>query len=223
MSCCSPRGYGSIFNAKAVERDARRYRRGGLSGSAGWLRSALIAAGVRGRSVLEVGGGIGSMQIELLEAGAAHATNVEIVDSYEPEAGRLIAEHHLQGRADRRLVDVATDAAAAPEADIVVMHRVICCYPDVEALLTAGCAHARDTLAITFPRDKPWIRAGFTVMNAWLAVRRIAFRGYVHPRSRIMEIAGTCGFDLREGTAGGVWESMILRRSRETAVRSGTG
>jgi magnesium-protoporphyrin O-methyltransferase len=77
MNCCTPTGYRTIFGAKTVQRDARRYRRKGLTGSAGWLRDALSEDGVSERSVLEVGGGIGSLQIELLEAGASHATNVE--------------------------------------------------------------------------------------------------------------------------------------------------
>ena len=34
MSCCTPAGYGTVFAANAARRDARRFRRRGLHGSA---------------------------------------------------------------------------------------------------------------------------------------------------------------------------------------------
>ena len=83
--------------------------------------------------MLEVGGGIGSLQIELLEAGADHAANVEIIDSYETTARSLIAEHDLEARAERLIADFAQHPERAPAADVVIMHRVICCYPDPDA------------------------------------------------------------------------------------------
>ncbi len=134
MNCCTPTGYRTIFGTKTVERDARRYRRKGLTGSAGWLLNALTDEGVNKHSVLEVGGGIGSLQIELLEAGASHATNVEIIDNYEDTARSLISEHRVEDRVERHIADFAQQPDQVPVADIVIMHRVICCYPDAEAL-----------------------------------------------------------------------------------------
>src|SRR6476646_4323913 len=134
MNCCTPKGYRTIFGPKAVQRDARRYRRKGLAGSAGWLRDALAEDGVSERSVLEVGGGIGSLQIELLEAGASHATNVEIIDNYEATARSLIEEHGVEDWVERHIADFAEQPEHVPAADIVILHRVICCYPDADTL-----------------------------------------------------------------------------------------
>lgn len=211
MNCCTSTGYRTIFGRKAVERDARRYRRKGLSGSAGWILQVLGDDGVADRSVLEVGGGIGSLQIELLEAGARHATNVEIIDSYESTARSLIAEHGLEARVERHIADYAQDSAHTPAADIVIMHRVICCYPDPDTLTAAACSRARDRVAITIPRDKPWVKLGFWGMNAWLRLRRIAFRGYVHPHAQILEVANSHGFHATHHQRGALWESLILQ------------
>ena len=223
MNCCTPTGYGTIFGAKTVERDARRYRRKGLTGTARWLHQRLITDGVSDRSVLEVGGGIGGLQIELLEAGARFATNVEIVDSYEASARALIDEHGLETRVERRIGDFAQDRDQAPAADIVIMHRVICCYPDADALMGAACARARDRVAITIPRDVWWVRLGFGAMNAWLHLRRIAFRGYVHRPARIILVANRHGFDAVQKQRGLLWESLVLQhhaaeRERESAA-----
>ena len=222
MNCCTPTGYRTIFGAKTVERDARRYRRKGLSGSAGWLLQALKGEGVTERSVLEVGGGIGSLQIELLAAGASHATNVEIIDSYEAAARSLITEHRLEDRIERHIADYAQHPDHEPAADIVIMHRVICCYPDPDALTSAACARARDRVAITIPREAWWIKLGFGTMNAWLRLRRIAFRGYVHPQTRILEVATSHGFHATRRDHGLIWESLILKHTSSSGVRDPT-
>jgi magnesium-protoporphyrin O-methyltransferase len=104
--------------------------------------------------VLEVGGGIGGLQIELLNAGAAHATNVEIIDSYEAAAGALIAKHGVGGQVERHIADFADFAEhpdETPAADIVIMHRVICCYPDPDALMAAACDLSMTAWRSPFP------------------------------------------------------------------------
>jgi magnesium-protoporphyrin O-methyltransferase len=211
MNCCTPTGYRTIFGAKAVQRDARRYRRKGLSGSAGWLRDALREDGVSERSVLEVGGGIGGLQIELLEAGARHATNVEIIDNYEATARSLISEHSVDDRVERHVADFAVQPEQLPAADIVILHRVICCYPDPDTLTSAACGRAKDRVAITIPREARWVKLGFRAMNAWLRIRRIAFRGYVHPHAQILDVAATYGFHATRQDRGLLWDSLILQ------------
>jgi magnesium-protoporphyrin O-methyltransferase len=218
MNCCTPTGYRTIFGTKTVERDARRYRKKGLSGSAEWLSQALKGGGVNDLSVLEVGGGIGSLQIELLEAGASHATNIEIIDSYETTASSLIADHGLEGRVERQIADYAQHPDRTPAADIVILHRVICCYPDPNALTSAACSRARDRVAVTIPREAPWVRFGFWGMNAWLRLRRIAFRGYVHPHALILEAANAQGFHTTQHDRGLLWESFILKHASSVAA-----
>jgi hypothetical protein len=212
MSCCTPSGYRTIFGSGLADRDARRYRRKGLTGSAQWLADALEAAGVGGRTVLEVGGGVGGLQIELLGAGADRATNVEIVETYEGAAGELIAEHGLSGRVERRVADFGAEADETPAADVVIMHRVICCYPDPDVLMDAACTHARERVAITIPRESAWIRAGFQLMNAWYRLRRIDFRAYVHPLDAMLAVAGRRGFEVAERQRGSLWQSFVLER-----------
>jgi hypothetical protein len=212
MNCCTPAGYRTIFGAATVERDARRYRRKGVTGSARWLLQTLVGDSVTEASVLEVGGGVGSLQIELIEAGATRATNVEIIDSYEAVAHSLIGEHDLDGRVLRLVADFAQHPDQTPAADVVIMHRVICCYPDADALMTAACAHAHDRVAITIPREAWWIKLGFWGMNTWLRLRRIAFRGYVHPPDRMIALAGSHGLSPIHHQRGWMWESLVLRR-----------
>ena len=213
MTCCTPTGYRTIFGAKTAEREARRYAKKGLAASARWVFDRLRGPTLPGRSVLEIGGGIGDLQIELLEAGAAHATNIELIDTYETAAGTLMADRGFEQRIDRRIGDFALDADAAPNADIVVMHRVICCYPDPDTLVAAACQHSTDQVAITVPRESWWVKLGFATMNAWLRLRRISFRAYVHPVERMTAVAAMQGFHSTDEQHGRMWTSMILTRT----------
>jgi hypothetical protein len=213
MTCCTPSGYRTIFGSRAAEREARRYGRKGLSGSARWLAEALERAGVEGRSVLEVGGGVGGLQIELLQAGADRATNVEIIDTYESVAHGLLDERALGERVERRIADFGAVADETPPADLVILHRVICCYPDADVLMKAACVHARERVAITIPRESAWIRLGFALMNAWFRLRRIDFRIYVHPLDKMLVVSEGRGFRLAERHRGALWQSFVLRRA----------
>jgi hypothetical protein len=217
VSCCTPTGYRTIFGARTAEREARRYRKQGLVRSARWLFERLAAPGLPGRTVLEIGGGIGDLQLELVGAGADHATNVEIVDTYEDAARRLIADRGLERRIGRLIGDFARAADAAPAADIVVLHRVVCCYDDPDTLVAAACAHSRDRVALTLPRESWWVRLGCAVTNAWFRARRIGFRVYVHPLARMLDVAAAGGFAPTETHRGALWSSIVLARRTPTA------
>ena len=62
---------------------------------------ALTDRGVDGATVLEIGGGIGDIQIELLKHGAARTVNVELSSAYEADAAELVRAAGLADRAHR--------------------------------------------------------------------------------------------------------------------------
>jgi hypothetical protein len=185
-ACCTPSGYRKIFGARTARRDLRKYRRRGLDRAARLVVGFLTERGVEGDSVLEVGGGVGAIQHELLKAGAARTTNVELSPEYEPFAAELFGD---DARVERRLGDFVRDADEIPEADDVVLHRVVCCYPDAEALVGAAASRARRRLVLSFPPDMPLFRAGSAVFNAFLALTRTEFRTFIHPQATIVGAA----------------------------------
>jgi cyclopropane fatty-acyl-phospholipid synthase-like methyltransferase len=103
-SCCNPRGCDRMFTARFARRTANRYRKRGLDKTAQRMVELVEQNGLEGATVLEVGGGIGDIQVEMLKRGAARTTNLELSPAYEAEARRLLADTGLTGRADRRIV-----------------------------------------------------------------------------------------------------------------------
>jgi magnesium-protoporphyrin O-methyltransferase len=209
--CCAPTEYRRLFNSRVAAKDARRYRQKGLTGTARDLVG--LAGDVRGRSVLDVGGGIGAIELELLDAGAATATSVELSGAYEAEAAKLLRERDLESRVDRRVGDFV--ATPIEPHDVVVLHRVVCCYPDVDTLVGAAAERTRELLLLTYPQERALMRVGARLLNLWLRLTRCGFRTYVHPVDRIVEAAGRVGLSLeRRERHGLVWESAALSRAR---------
>jgi len=211
VSNCCARSYERFFGERTARRDARRYRRKGLDPTAQRLVDEVAARGVTGASVLEVGGGVGAIELELLKRGAARATNVELSHGYEHEARALLAEAGVEERIERRHGDFVAAEAALDQADVVVMHRVVCCYPDPEALVGLGAAHARHLLALSFPRDTWWIRLGSRVVNVFF--RAVGWiESYVHSPARILAAAQARGLTPVHDHSGRLWRTAVLER-----------
>lgn len=209
-ACCAPR-YRKVFSKRLARRDARRYRRKGLDKTAQLMVDRLAEHGIADSTVLEVGGGVGAIDIELLKAGAREATVIELSEEYDGEAGRLLAENHLEGRIDRRhgdFVELGEDVAAA---DVVVMHRVVCCYPDPEALVGTAAGHARRLLALSYPREDWWVRVGWYAVDAWFRLV-YRFESYVHSHRRIITAARRAGFTAVHEHSGPLWHVAVLER-----------
>jgi 2-polyprenyl-3-methyl-5-hydroxy-6-metoxy-1,4-benzoquinol methylase len=142
-SCCPSRDYRRLFNQRFARRLANRYSKRGLDTTARTMVEFLRELGIEGASILEIGGGVGEIQVELLQAGAARAQNLELSPAYEHEAHKLAGQAGVQWRLHWRIHDLAQDPGAVDPADLVVLHRVVCCYPDYERLLGAAADHAR--------------------------------------------------------------------------------
>jgi magnesium-protoporphyrin O-methyltransferase len=96
---------------------------------------------------------------------------------------------------------------------VVVLNRVVCCYPDYPALLGAATAHARRVVAFSFPPDARWARFGIRLVNVFLRLRRCEFRAYVHPERGMLETVAADGFRLVSSERAGIWRVAVLERA----------
>jgi 16S rRNA G966 N2-methylase RsmD len=211
-SCCEPRGCDAEFNAAFARRLTTRYRRKGLDPTARRIVEALTNRGVDGATVLEIGGGIGDIQIELLKRGAARSVNVELSSAYEPDAAELLRAAGLTERADRRVGDIAVMPDIVDSADVVVLHRVVCCYPDYARLLAVAADHARRLLVFSYPPDNLIARLLIGMENLTRRIRRRQFRSFVHEPSRMFAVLQDHGLHTSE-LHRGAWHVALAERS----------
>ncbi|WP_195760586.1 methyltransferase domain-containing protein [Agromyces kandeliae] len=206
--------YGDVFDERFAGDLERRYRRRGLTRAEQRVAERVERAGVAGTSVLEVGGGIGAIQLELFGHGAAHSINLELSPAYEGRARALLAE---AGRAAdaRRIVgiDLAIDGDDVPVADHVVLHRVVCCYPDAVRLLAASAAHARRTVVFSHP-PRTWLTRAFVgVGNVMMRLRGEQYRGYVHSPGAMYDALRRAGFTIDSVDRAGWWRIASAHRA----------
>ena len=201
-----------MFGDRFARRLAKRYRTRGLGRTEQWVVDGIVARGVDGATVLEIGGGVGELQLELLRAGAAHATNLELVDVYDVHARALATEAGLVDRVERRLVDIAADPQQVEAADVVVLHRVVCCYPDVERLLAAAADHTNRLLVVSHPPRHAATLALVALENAWLRVTRKTYRAFLHPPELMIDVLERHGLWVVDRHRGLAWHAVVLAR-----------
>jgi 2-polyprenyl-3-methyl-5-hydroxy-6-metoxy-1,4-benzoquinol methylase len=201
-----------MFGPELARKDARRYRRKGLRGSGRTIVERAREAGLGGAEVLEIGGGIGGLAVELVEAGAARATSLEVSTGYEAAARELRREHGLEQRLELRIADVVEDESIGP-ADIVVMERVVCCYPDATALVGAAATRARRRLVLSYPRYGRTTRVLVRAINLVLRLRGLEFRTYAHSPATISAAAERAGLRPGRQESGVVWRVAAFDRA----------
>jgi 2-polyprenyl-3-methyl-5-hydroxy-6-metoxy-1,4-benzoquinol methylase len=216
--CCDPRGYDRTFNQRFARRSANRYRRHGLDKTARRIVELVEEHGARGYSVLEIGGGVGEIQVELLKRGAVHATNLELSSGYEREAERLLAESGTRNRVDRRIADIATAPDGVAPADVVVLNRVVCCYPDYARLLGAAADHARDRVVFSHPPRNLVSRTVVATQNLVLRLLRNDFRVFTHPPQAMLDVLAERGLLTTRTSPALVWQVAAAHRSHPVSI-----
>jgi magnesium-protoporphyrin O-methyltransferase len=212
-SCCNARGCDQFFSKRFARRMAKRYRKRGLDKTARQMVAFLESTGIDGASVIEVGGGIGEIELELVKRGAARAVNLELSPAYDAEATTLIREAGLEGRIERRILDIAVRGDELEPADVVVLHRVVCCYPDYRRLLAAVAAHAGKLVVFSYPARNPASRLLVRAQNIAFRLLRKEFRTFVHPPTAMLSVLEDAGLRPAFAHHGRVWQVAGLERT----------
>jgi SAM-dependent methyltransferase len=210
--CCGC-SVGNEFGERAARQDLRTYRRSGPSTTTRWLIDGLGAGGVEGLTVLDIGAGVGAAHQALLAQGAAAATDVDGSPAYVAAAREEAQRRGTVDRVDYRVGDFVELAAEIPAADLVILDRVICCYPDMDALVRASVGHARVRYGLVYPRDAWWIRAGAAVLNGLGRLIRMRTRAYVHRTGAVDELVRAAGFTPRLHRHSMFWQVAVYERA----------
>jgi magnesium-protoporphyrin O-methyltransferase len=113
----------------------------------------------------------------------------------------------------RRLVDIASSPDEVEPADVVVLHRVVCCYPDYERLISAAASHANRLLVFSYPPRNLFSRMIMRCENLLHRLRGSDFRAFVHPPAAMIKTAQAHGLSLSYQHRGLSWHIAGLERS----------
>jgi magnesium-protoporphyrin O-methyltransferase len=192
--------------------DLALYRRGKPAKTTPLLIDALVGRGIEALSLLDVGGGIGMIQIELLRAGAIAATSVEASSAYLQVARAEAARASVEQQITYVHGDFVSLASSIPEADIVTLDRVICCYDDVKALVSLSASKARRLYGAVYPRSTWWVRLPLFIENLVYRLRRSPFRAFVHPSQLVDRLIRDAGLSLVYQRNTLLWQVVVYQR-----------
>lgn len=216
--CCSPRNINDLdntFDAANARRDARRYLKKGLDKRARKLIAYLLAHARQPVGVLDIGCGAGGAHQELLRQGIANrAVGVDASSAYLEAARANAAQLNLSERVVYERQDFALTAASFAPAEVVLMDRVICCYPYLAELLGAAARHTQRYLCLSFPRDEWWTRLPYRLYDLFQALFRSKYRFYLHPYPQIIALAEAAGLRLVHTDHIGLWQILVFARPR---------
>ena len=120
MDACGCNGLDSMFDRRTAERDRDRYRRKGADRTTRLLLGLIRPYRVEGSTVVLVDASPAYLEVARQEARQAN----------------------LSERIEFVVGDFVRRAAEIDTADIVTLDRVVCCYPDAEALVGLSAIRA---------------------------------------------------------------------------------
>ena len=213
MGCFQCQGIESMFDKKAAKRQLKRYLKKGPSKTTRMLLDAIHKKGVQGLDFLDIGGGIGAIQYDLIKAGASSGTSIEASLAYIDVVKKEALQNGLAEKMDFKHGDFTTMASKdVDKADIVTLDKVICCYDDMSELVGLSSKLARKIYAVIYPRDVWWTKLAFLMMNLYSRIKGSSFRTFIHPTQKVEEIIFGNGLKRNYYATTLIWQVAIFTK-----------
>lgn len=213
MSCNCCEITDNAFGKAEAKANLRMYRRRGPAKQTKLILEAIRSLGLKGVALLDIGGGIGAIHHELLKDVAREATHVDASSAYLKEAKNETARRGNTERVKFIHADFTDVASDLPQADIVTLDRVVCCYPNFRGLLKAAADHSRKAVALTYPREIWYMRIGLSIINFFQRLMKDPFRVFLHPVSEMESLLKKEGFVKTSVQRLFVWEMALYQRT----------
>ncbi len=204
-----------MFNERTARKELRRYKKRGPKKSTRLLLNELRKHDLQGKTLLDIGGGIGAIFFELFEEGIDRAIYIDASAAYlevmKDEAKRRKLDHrinHLFGDFTERSIEIES-------CSIVTLDRVICCYPDMEKLVRHSAEKAMQYYGAVFPRNKWFVGWGTRAVNLYFKLRGSEFRTYLHPPEKIDLSLQDNGFHKISQIHTFLWDVVLYKRRIE--------
>ena len=182
MNCCDHcQETADLFDDTKAKTELRKYRKNSPPNKCiRLLIDGLKTLDLKDKTLLDVGGGVGMIPCELLEEGASESTLVEALRPYLEVAEKEAQRRGYGQQAAFKHGDFVDLAPDLPEADLVTLDRVFCCYPHMERLVRASTAKASRWYGVTYPKDRWYGRAIEAMASVYCWACDMDFRMYVH-------------------------------------------
>lgn len=214
MTCGHCCGADQLFDLKSAQKEMKKYRRKGASKSSRKLIDDLFTSSdVQGKTLLDIGGGVGALQWAFLEKGGLRSHDVDASNGYLHVAGKFAEEKGWSKQTSFLFGDLVDHADRLDSFDFVTLDKVICCYPDYKALLTSSLERCKGTIGVVYPFGGiiPKFIAQFN--KVYFYFKKNPFRTYIHSPGEIENFIKSNGFEMLERKTSFPWHVQVYRRT----------
>jgi len=219
MSCCcvpngAAEGTNKFFNAQA-RRLEKQFKKKGLQKEQKHLTEGIRQSGMHDAEILEIGCGVGGLHLSLFKDGAAKATGFDISEKMIATARKLANEMGLQERTQYWRGDFVAMHENAPQVDVTILDKVICCYENAPELIARSTAKTRRVYAVSYPRPSALVRFGFRSLKVLLKLLRETFHPYYHEPRQIQQWIIENGFEKVYEKNTTIWLIQVFQRKTQ--------
>ena len=190
--CC---GSESVFDKKEAAKNLKKYHKNGPEKFNQRLLDALFEQDLSNLSLLDIGGGIGILQHELLKNGVSKSTDVDASPESIAMAKKIMKENGAEDKMQFIYSDFNDCHQEIEKHDIVTMARVVCCYPNAVELINNSTSKAIQFYGLIYPRGGFIAQVVQKIMNFGLYLRRNPFRVFNHSEELIDKTIRNNGFE----------------------------
>jgi magnesium-protoporphyrin O-methyltransferase len=214
MSCCASNSTGgtNACFSKWSKRYAKRFRKNGLEKAQRLLLEGIRKEPVREKNILDIGCGVGSLHITLLQEGAARATGVDVAEGMLQKAKELSSEFGLHEKVSYKHGDFVELADSIPDADITILDKVVCCYGDLDRLLEKSVNKTTRIYGLVHPKNNFLVGGMFKLQIAVLKLFRSKFRPFWHDWDLMHQKITQRGFRLLYEKPTFAWNVAVFQR-----------
>ena len=215
MNCCKSSqciGIEEVFDDRMAESDLKRYERRGPSKMTRRMLDALRSYSLKGGSLLDIGGGVGIIQHELVREDLAAIVNVDASPAYSHYARKEAERRGYAGLAEYHVGNFVDIAPTLSQADIVTLDRVICCYDDMTGLVNASMSRSKRLLGVIYPIDRWIFRVIFSTVNWVQKLLKRNYNMFAHRNADVESLIEKGGFKRKYYHRGFLWQVAVYEK-----------
>ena len=162
--------------------------------------------------MLDIGCGVGSMHLTLLNEGAGRAIGVDVSEGMLREEKRFAHEFGLAAKTDYIAGDFTQLSPSIPQSDVTILDKVVYCYEDVERLMRTSTEKTRQTYALSHPRENLLMKMLFKGHLTLASIFHWSFHPFWHDWAEVRSLVVSSGFELVYENATISWQVLVYER-----------
>jgi len=205
-------GIEKLFDEKTARKNLKRYLQKGPRRPTRLLIEAIKANSPSG-SLLDIGGGVGIIQLELLSEGVQKVTDVDASNGYIKVAKEEAIKRGYEKSISYMHEDFTNISTVIDSHNIVTLDKVICCYPEMQDLVKSSSEKAKELYGLVYPRENILSKLLVGFGNLFIKLFNRNFKSYIHSNTDVRAILDENFKEIYYKTTG-IWQVVLFRRNQ---------